>query len=165
MHYFTINGSRTVFRFLFFFSLSLRDWGFPVTWVLDFPSHVLTLVLSYIFIPLQGILFPISLLWHLPGSPLLFLVLSGPGLPAGFPARIICMFVTGQLCRKEGRLMTTEICSDSGPVQTVPMGSMCFLASLECPRTPIQRLNSLPHKLMLLTLAKGHLSKRMYVGL
>lgn len=37
------------------------------------------------------------------------------------------MFVTGQLGRKEGRLMATEILSDSGPVQAVPMGSECFL--------------------------------------
>lgn len=68
------------------------------------------------------------------------------------------MFVTGQLCRKEGRLMTTEICSDSGPVQTVPMGSMCFLASVECQFG----LLTLPNKLMLHNLAKGHLSERTY---
>lgn len=37
------------------------------------------------------------------------------------------MFVTGQLGRKEGRLMASEILSDSGPVQAVPMGSLCFL--------------------------------------
>lgn len=37
------------------------------------------------------------------------------------------VFVTGQLGRKEGRLMATEILSDSGPVQAVPMGSECFL--------------------------------------
>lgn len=35
--------------------------------------------------------------------------------------------MTGQLGRKEGRLMATEILSDSGPVPAVPMGSESFL--------------------------------------
>lgn len=35
--------------------------------------------------------------------------------------------MTGQLGRKEGRPMATEILSDSGPVLAVPMGSECFL--------------------------------------
>lgn len=41
--------------------------------------------------------------------------------------RACSVFVTGQLGRKEGRPMATEILSDSGPVLAVPMGSECFL--------------------------------------
>lgn len=57
---------------------------------------------------------------------LLFLLFSLLGF-LSFLSLCCSMFVTGQLGRKEGRLMATEILSDSGPVQAVPVGSMCFL--------------------------------------
>lgn len=131
--------------FSLFFSLSLRDWGVSCNLRVGF-SLSCTNTCSVISVSFSsGNFIPISSLGRSPGSALFSqFLLPGLRLSAGFPARIylrVCsMFVTGQLCRKEGRLMTTEICSDSGPVQTVPMGSMCFLASVECQRTPIQRL-------------------------
>lgn len=127
----------SVFHFLFFFILSLRDWGVSCNLSVGFYlscTNIISISLS------SGNFISISLLCHSPGSPLsLVLALSPPSLGWVSCPYYLCVFVTGQLCRKEGRLMTTEICSDSGPVQTVPMGSMCFLASAECQRTPIQR--------------------------
>lgn len=144
MHSFTLGASHTVFYFLFFSPCPQGLGGFPVTWVLDSPSHVLTLVLTYLVLSLQAISFQFPHLGThlaLPFSCSCSQALSLGWVSCPYYLRVCSMFVTGQLCRKEGRLMTTEICSDSGPVQTVPMGSMCFLASVECQRTPIQRLS------------------------
>ena len=49
MHSFTLTLSHSV-SFIFFLplSLSLRDWGFPVTWALGSPLLILSLVLRHI---------------------------------------------------------------------------------------------------------------------
>lgn len=70
---------------------------------------------SHIFLPL------ITSLSMLPPRP------SFCGASWAYYQCVCNVFVTGQLGRKESRLMATEILSDSGPVQAVPMGSMCFL--------------------------------------
>lgn len=128
-----------------FFSLALGDWGASCNLSVGFsPFCMDTCSIISVSFSIQIYFAPIPLLCHSSGSPLLSSLLSDPSLgwvSCPHYLRVWSMYVTGQLCRKEGRLMTTEICSDSGPVQTVPMGSMCFLASVECQRTPVQHLS------------------------
>lgn len=127
--------SFSLFRFLFFLSLSLSvplglgvscnlSIGFSLAYPVSYSSsylflpdhfwfnfHVSLPMVTSLFSRLFTLLFRSSLCW----------------VSWAYYQSVCSMFVTGQLGRKEGRLMATEILSDSGPVQAVPMGSMCFL--------------------------------------
>lgn len=138
MHSFTF--TRLLLSFIFFSSfslslaLSLRDWGFPVTWALGSPLLILSPVLHHISFSFFLTIFHVISISLCPLITRLSLSvsLSSRLVPLwcvswAYYQCVCSVFVTGQLGRKEGRLMATEILSDSGPVQAVPMGSMCFL--------------------------------------
>lgn len=141
MHSFTLTLSYSrsfVFSFFFSSSLSLGDWGFPVTWALGSPLFILSLVLHHISFSFSLTIFHLIFMslcpWSLSLSLSLLLSFSLPPSQSSlcwvswaYYQCVCSVFVTGQLGRKEGRLMATEMLSDSGPVHAVPMGSMCFL--------------------------------------
>lgn len=110
--------------FSFSLTLTLRDWGFPVTWALSSPLLNLSLVLHHFCFSLSLTSFSVSLEPWLSILHALSLSLTSflcTPLSAGFLSLLyqcVCsVFVTGQLDRKEDRLMATEILNDSGPVR------------------------------------------------
>lgn len=133
----------SLFHFLFSLSLSLSfpwDWGFPVTWALGFPSLTLSLVLHHIsFSPPPTIFSFINsslCLWLLVSVSFCASLLSLLGFLSLLSVCLQHVCDRAALAGRKARLMATEILSDSGPVQAVPMGSMCFLPLLNAREHP-----------------------------
>ncbi len=128
MHSFTLALSHSLSFVFSFFSLSVpRGLGVSCNLSIGFSlAYPVTCSPSYLFVFLPD---HFSFHFHV-SLPHLSLLLSCSSLcwfSWAYYQCVCSVFVTGQLGRKEGRLMATEILSDSGPVQAVPMGSMCFL--------------------------------------
>lgn len=123
MHSFTLTP------FSLFFSYSVPQ-GLGVSCNLSTgfsPAYPVTCSPSYLFLTSRFLIpFP-CLTSHAHPAPSRSASLSLGWVSWTYYKRVCSMFVTGQLGRKEGRLMASEILSDSGPVQAVPMGSLCFL--------------------------------------
>lgn len=169
MHSFTLSVSHTVFHFLFFSPCPSGIGGFPVTWGLDSPSHVLTLVLSYLFLSLQAISFPFPRLDAHLALPFFLSSCSQASVSRqGFLPAFICVFAAclwrGSFAGRKAGWWPLRSAVTQVRCKRCPWGACVSLPLWNAKEHQFSVL-ALPHKLMLHTLAKGHLSERTYVGL